>query len=48
MFGLGRVNGLNRKEYNNRVRNILENRLTIETDHDRRFRRGAGDVTAAL
>ena len=35
MFGFGRVDGLNRKEYNDRVRNILENRLTIVTDHYR-------------
>lgn len=35
MFGFGRVDGLNRKEYNNRVRNLLENRLSILTDHDR-------------
>ncbi|WOF41725.1 hypothetical protein KNJ79_10660 [Sphingopyxis indica] len=35
MFGFGRVDGLNRKEYNNRVKNLLENRFAIDTDHMR-------------
>jgi hypothetical protein len=33
MFGFGRVDGLNRNEYNNRVKNIIENRLFIDTNN---------------
>lgn len=33
MFGFGHVHGLNRKEYNTRVRNLLYNRFTIDTNN---------------
>src|SRR5438046_1185655 len=33
MFGFGKVDGLNRREYNTRVKNLLETRIGIETDH---------------
>ena len=33
MFGFSRVDGLNRKEWNTRVRNLLENRFEIVTNH---------------
>ena len=32
MFGFGKVQGLNRKEWNTRVKNLLENRLEIVAD----------------
>lgn len=33
MFGIGKVHGLDRKEWNTCVRNILEARLSIDTNH---------------
>ena len=33
MFGFGKVQGLNRSEWNTRVKNLLENRLGIVTDN---------------
>jgi hypothetical protein len=33
MFGLGKVDGLKRREWNSRVKHLLENRIGIETDH---------------
>lgn len=33
MFGFGKVQGLNRREWNARVKNLLENRLGINTDN---------------
>lgn len=33
VFGLGKVDGLSRREYNSRVRDLLEQRMGIETDN---------------
>lgn len=35
MFGFGKVGGLNRREYNTRVRDYLEQKIRIETDNSR-------------
>ena len=32
MFGFGRVDGLNKREYRERVKNLLENRIGIDTN----------------
>lgn len=33
MFGLGKVDGLNRREWNTRVKDLLEHKIGIETDN---------------
>ena len=38
MFGLAKVDGLNRTQYNSRVKSLLENKIGIETDNSRNLR----------